>query len=484
VSAARHGVGRRRLFMLVPLVAAGLVAPALPSGGSTWVSPAVTNGAAIAAPVCPTGSACVTIDATKALGPVDLVAQGLLFGVDSSSDPAIVNALRPTSWRVSGPGPTFTAARSSGAAVTDILSNLWYDTHGGAHPTAPWQNWSAYDTWLRQTVTAAVQSGQLPDYWEIQNEPDGWYQSIPPETTAQALHQYGLAATIIRSIDPTAKIEGPSLLGFFDTPGQPTLDMKSFLDYVSVNHLPLDAISWHEVIGSAVAHNPSVVIAHVAAARGLLSHYPSLAHLPVFINEYSGNDSHLIPGWAVGWIAAIEQAGVAEATRACWHEPDYLGQPIAECNEGGLDGLLQPGSGLPQDLYWVHWIYAQMTGTRIWTASSDRDISAYATYDAASGKIQVLLGRHASCTAAVRTDCTQPASATPSPKRVTVQVKTPRGWVEALVSSGRIANTPGPMLAPSPSVDGVFPASQVTVDVGGPSAVADGDAYGLTITNV
>jgi len=480
----RRRLRRGHVVAAALLVVAGMATPLAAYGEGTWVSPAIVNGAASAPPACAAGMTCVRVDATDVLGPVDLVAQGLLFGVDDTTSQALVDALHPTSWRIAGAGQPFSVARSSGAAVTDILSDQWYNSHPGPNVQPPWDNWPAYATWLQQTVKATMAAGQIPDYWEVQNEPDGWYQSIPPESTDQALYQYQLATGIIRSIVPNAKIEGPSLLGFFDTPGQPTIDMTTFLAFVNAHNLPLDALSWHEVIGAAVDRNPDIVVTHVAQARFLLSKYPRLAHIPIFVNEYSSNATHLIPGWAVGWMAALEQAGVAEASRACWHEPDVFGNSIAECNEGGLDGLLQPGSGLPQDLYWVHAAYGSMTGDRVATTSTDPNVSAYATYDPTTGTIAVLVGRHASCTAAVRVDCTEPASATPPPEPVVVQIRTPRGWVAASVETSQIANTPGPQAPPVAVPAGVLPASQLDIPLGGSTGFVDGDAYGITVSNL
>jgi len=469
-------IRRRRVLVGVVVLSAALTTPAAALVRTGWAPP-TSPVQATATPSCTAGSPCVTVDATRILGPVDLVAQGFLLGVAPSSDPATITALRPTSWRLAGDATNYAVARASGATVTEILSNQWPGTQG------PWDDWSGYAQWVRQTVTASISSGEVPDYWEIQNEPDSMIGNQPVETTAQALYQYQLASSVIRSVDPLAKIEGPSLLGYFDTPGQSTVDMATFLAFVNAHQLPLDALSWHEVIGPAVERSPAAVVSDVRRARALLSQYPAYAGVPIFINEYSPKDTHLIPGWAVGWMDSLEAAGVAEATVGCWHELDASARMISECAEGGLDGLLQPGSGQPQDLYWVHSAYAQMTGERVATSSTDPNISAYATYDAAAGTIQVLIGRHVSCTRAVRTECSQPASATPAPEPVTLRVKAPTGWTVLDASSQRIPNVPGPMASPPSTDHGLFLAPQISIPLAG-GRFADGDAYALKLTGL
>jgi len=125
-----------------------------------------------------------------------------------------------------------------------------------------------------------------------------------------------------------------------------------------------------------------------------------------------------------------------------------------------------------------------MTGDRVATTSTDPNVSAYATYDPTTGTIAVLVGRHASCTAAVRVDCTEPASATPPPEPVVVQIRTPRGWVAASVETSQIANTPGPQAPPVAVPAGVLPASQLDIPLGGSTGFVDGDAYGITVSNL
>ena len=469
---------RRRVVLVSVALSAVLMAPAAGLGRGGWAPPA-TTARATPLPACTASAPCVTVDTSHALGPADLVAQGFLLGADATTDPALIAALRPTSWRLAGDLTSYAMARAGGATVTEMLSDEW---HNG-QPTSqdPWDNWAAYAQWVRQTVSENVATGELPDYFEVQNEPDGMSGSRPIETTTQALQQYQLAATIIRQVDPLAKIEGPSLLGYFDTPGQSTLDMRTFLAFVNAHHLPLDALSWHEVIGPAVDHSPTAVVTDVARARALLAQYPAYAHIPILINEYSPSDSHLIPGWAVGWIASLETARVAEAATGCWHEIDASGKPASECSEGSVDGLFQPGSGQPQDLYWVHAAYAQMLGTRVATSSTDPALSAYATYDAATSTVQVLLGRHVSCTPAVRAECPEPVWQTPAPEHVTLRVKGPSGWTAVIATSQRIPNVPGPMSMPPTLDDGTFLAPNIAIPVG---RFADGDAYAYTISGL
>jgi hypothetical protein len=473
-------IRRRRVLGASILLSTALMAPATGLAGREWAPPAAP-AQATSVPACTATTPCVTVDATHVLGPVDLVASGLLLGVDQSSDPALIDALRPASWRLAGDPENFAVARGTGATVTEMLSDQWPYANGGPSAPKPWDDWSAYAQWVRQTVTAKIASGELPDYWEVQNEPDGMRGTQPLETTAQALYQYQVASTVIRQVDPLAKIEGPSLLGYFDTPGQSTVDMTTFLAYVNAHHLPLDALSWHEVIGPTVEHDPNIVITHVRQARALLSQYPAYANIPIFINEYEPRNSHLIPGWEIAWINALESAGVAQAVTACWKEPETQGKVGSDCGGGGLDGMFQTDTGQPQALYWVHLAYAEMVGERVQASSTDPNISAYATYNAVSGSIQVLIGRHASCTPLVHPECTQPASATPGPEPVNLRVKLPWGWTAVEAFSQRIPNLRGPMSSPATVDNGLFLAPQISIPVSGPVGVTDGDAYAFTL---
>jgi hypothetical protein len=258
--------------------------------------------------------------------------------------------------------------------------------------------------------------------------------------------------------------------------------MRTFLDYVVAHHLKLDAISWHEVDSvPGTTGNPSNVETHVAQARALLAARPSLGHPAIFVNEYGAVANHLIPGWSVAWIDALEKAGVDQANRACWHGPDVTGRRIAECDEGSLDGLFVPASGVPQALYYVYRAYADMAGgTRLATTTTDPYVTAFASRSAAN-VVRILVGRHQSCTATVRPDCNEPASATPAPINVVLRIGLPPSAVAAALAveripnfSGAVAGTQPILSAPITPTDGIL---QVPL-----LRFADGDAYLITVT--
>jgi hypothetical protein len=345
---------------------------------------------------------------------------------------------------------------------------------------------SAYTAWVRSFVATQLASGLQPNYWEIQNEPDAHYGRVTP-SPAQALAEFQAAATAIRQVDPTAKIVGPGISAYNDRPSA-TLDLATFLRFVSDHNIKLDAVSWHEVGARAspvyATPDPESVLVHVGQVRQMIKNLPKLGHPQIFINEYGSAAQHAVPGWTVAWISALEQANVDQADLACWHSPNVYGQLKSECSEGALDGLIIGASSLlPQAVYSVHRAYAAMTGQRAVTSSTDpNNLSAFATRDDGSGTLKVLIGRHQSCTPAVRVDCQQPLSATPPAANVTLQLDVPWSAALATLEVDRIANTTGVVLAPQPVSLQVVSTGQGPIAVSIPGFV-DGDAYLVTLTS-
>jgi hypothetical protein len=369
--------------------------------------------------------------------------------------------------------------------VISQISVAWYaTTYNPAtdRAQAPWADWGAYYRFVQQLVRTALTHNQPVGYWEVQSEPDGMYPKVGRPTVAQTLEQFRVASAAIESVDPNAKILGPSLSAYNERPG-PTLDLSTFLDYVAARHLRLDAVSWHEV-GARVSPadnppDPESVVIDVARARRLIAARPGLGHPDIVISEYTSPENHLIPGWNVGWIEAIERAGVSSADRSCWHGPDLTGQWVAECNEGGLDGLFIPNSGLPQALYWVHRAYAGMTGNRVATSSSDGSVSAIATSGGPS--VDVLVGRHVTCTPEIRVDCPSTSPKTPAPVDVEVDVTLPWSGGQAFAEVQRIPNLPGVLPAPLPVAYEAAPVAGGVAHVL-LSGFVDGDAYQISLS--
>ena len=302
-------------------------------------------------------------------------------------------------------------------------------------------------------------------------------------TVPQILQLFLNGYQAIKAGDPAAKIIAPSISGYLVAPSRARpelLDLGTFLDFAAGQHLRLDAIAWHETRSSYVPtaeHRPEAIAAHVAQVRNMIAARPALGSPQIFVNEYMHESNVDLPGWRVGYIAALEAANVDEADMTCLlPTPDGGG-----CNAGSLDGLLADDGSTPRAPYWVQLAYATMTGTRAATWSSVPHLSAFATRASAVGPVQVLLGRHQSCTPAVNPLCPDPESATPGPVNLTLVVKVPGGNRTAVAIVQRIPNqSGGVLLPPTPRT--------LTVAVRGGQALipipsfADGEAYSVTVT--
>ncbi|MBI1214855.1 MAG: hypothetical protein GC185_03435 [Alphaproteobacteria bacterium] len=196
------------------------------------------------------------------------------------------------------------------------------------------------------------------DDFDLFSEPDlNAFENVTPDQIYDLMKdEYAL----VKKIRPGVKIVGPSVAGF-----KPDV-FAQLLERTGADNIHFDALSWHEL-----GDDPRAVMQDVVAMRTLLAQYPQACkpECPeIHINEYEGENRTLVPGNAVGWLQALEQAGVDEANRACWGGD--MGSPIhyQSCWHG-FSGLLMPDGVTPQPLYWVYWSYAEMTGARFLPAA-------------------------------------------------------------------------------------------------------------------
>jgi hypothetical protein len=412
-------------------------------------------------------------------------AQGFVFGMTDRTNVDLVKNLSPRSWRIAPHTPdSFTRARSMGGDITLVLSDSWpaYASQNGLPGANPWADWSQYATFVTSTVKRHVALGMLPEYWEVQNEPDGKgiYTSGSPATRALVLEQYKVAHDAIRSVVPDARIVGPSLSMFRYRDAAAVIDLVSFLDHAAANGLRFD-LAWHENGNNALGQfegDAKSLIGHVDMARQLVADRPSLSDVRVLINEYSAPWNFDQPGATVGYMAALETAGVDGSNRSCFPLP-VLGLLYDTCfsQPGLLDGLLLP-DGSKADTYAVHQAYAAMTGPRLQASTTDRSTSALSAID--GGTVRALIGRHQSCTALLDSGC--PVGWLPALLGTPVTVKLPCRGTDAHRVRVELVTDSAPVAAVAATVlSKTFKCSRgaLTVKLSG---LADGSVYSVVST--
>jgi Fibronectin type III domain len=423
------------------------------------------------------------------------VGQGFIFGLTENTPQSALTALQPQSWRVrSGRFNEFDLAREAGGDITLLLSAGWNQYKSQLpppRPENPWDNWTIYRNFVIQTVRGHVQNGRVPEYWEIQNEPDNawvFYSQTTPATRPLVLEQFRVAHDAIRSELPNARIVGPSLMKFrFNEPGA-VLDIVSFLDFAVANGLRFD-LSWHELGADAFgqpAGDPRATLEHVDIARQLIADRPALSSPTlgaprILINEYGAPWSIDQPGATVAYLAALETAAVQGANRGCFDITVGTIGAVDTCFDpaGLLDGILLP-SGIKTDNYWVHEAYATMKGTKLGTAITDRAMSALATVGS-DGTLRALVGRHQSCSQAINEHCAN-GSSTSSPLSATTFVADrPSGTYAVVVKL--VADTVGASVPVTVLATTVKTAKDGTVKVTLPPA-PDGGAFIITVTKL
>lgn len=310
-----------------------------------------------------------------------------------------IEALRPGVWRVSNLYGTYDILRQSRLRSTfgtrfiynlqDVFSAQWgFPVSVG--PTcvsnSPRYCFSDYATlrtkwadFLEQFLTAAEAQNAPIDGWDVFSEPDWSWQGI---TEDQFYELFRLAHDTIRRHRPDAFLVAPSVSKYDET------GLRRFLAFVASNGLRVNGVSWHEIEGG-----PEQVAEHARSARTVLvadfADAGALRPSELHINEYAPGQSHLVPGWTVGWLAAFEAARIDVVSRGCWPATASW----TDC-EDGLDGLLMQDNVTPQANYFVHQAWADLPASRWAVQSTAAGLSGVA--GASDAGTDVLLGR-ASC---------------------------------------------------------------------------------------
>jgi hypothetical protein len=482
--------------------------PAVGNGTATTPTPtaaastAATPASAVAVPAC-AGAPCLAVNADQTLGTMNHRANGILDN-ERLGGLSPLRQLAPSNWRVGVSFGTnglpdfsvFDAARQAGVpAITILISNAWFwATSGGCGvptpncgATTPWSNLATYSAWVQHYVQVIEASGRRPAYWEIQNEPDAAsvagayynYWGASTVTVANVLAQFQVAYNAIKAADANAQIIGPSLAQFrADSVGH-LVGIRDFLTFSTANNLRWAALEWHELTPSPAGTQPAQTItADVATARRLLAAFPAIGSIPIGITEYGQPANRLLPGWIVGDVAALENAGVGWAGMTCWPTATVInGGGSCTSTPSTLDELLL-ADGSRTAAYWTYVAYASMTGQRIPATSPFQTVSVLGSI-APGNVVQLLIGRHVTCTAPVNADCAD-GQAVPAPSNMPVSISVP--WSgSSRVTVQRIANARGPVAGiPAGQVQGAESVNGlIQYTLGG---LADGQAVLLTVT--
>jgi hypothetical protein len=341
----------------------------LASAGLLATSPAVA---------APTAASTVVVNADQPFRPVTHVATGSLYGLANATTPSdsLVQAIKPNTFVMmpigghqqgSGDiGKTWQKAAAAGAKVVDRLS----DYYAGWPYQFSWSNWD-------QVVTSQIQQVQASGMTNLAayapwNESDNTWLASNGTFEDFWTHTYRL----IRSLDPTTPIQGPSLS---DNIG----DMQNFLNNaVATNTVP-DILAWHELeTSSKIAGD----VAKVQAMEDALG----IPRRPIDIEEYAAPAEVGIPGSLVGYIAKFERLGIHNAELAFWNQ------------SGALGDLLTGQGGNPNGAYWLYTWYAAMSGDMVTTTPpGNNNFDAAASVTSDKKEVDVITGG-TSGTAAVK----------------------------------------------------------------------------------
>ncbi|MGV3758348.1 MAG: GH39 family glycosyl hydrolase, partial [Actinomycetota bacterium] len=368
--------------------------------GSVWGQATVTTPRD---PLCQDAASCVAVDVLGDAGESTGVGLGILRGLTTRTDPARVGALRLNHHRIGAVEvERFQVAKAAGGAISVVLSDAWgaYTQQGGRGTLNPWEDWDLYRQFVTDVARWHVVLDQVPDYWEIQNEPDlrQWYPSTTAgqePTRERVLEQFAVAHDALRAVLPDARIVGPSVSSLHPVPGA-LVDVPSFLDFAVERGLQVDAISWHELgddCGGQCNGGPRALAQNVETVRAMLGDRPSLGEPELHVNEFGGRYEFHKPGTAVGYFAALAASGVSKANSACW---------VARYEEGAYDGcfhdpgtlnsLLLADGTTPIGAWWAWKAYADLQGRLLPASASQPDLSVVSA--AEGDTVRVLLGRH------------------------------------------------------------------------------------------
>lgn len=330
-------------------------------------------------PSCIFAAVNLNVSLGDSIKPVTHVATGSLYGLTETLPSNIekdVAPLKPNvflsparsgSGRQQGIGGAFLVAprvESIGAKIQIRLADVL--------PGWPYK-FQNMDHWKNE-VTSVIQDKLKSDNknfdgYEIWNEPnDTWKVSGIDFNTGLWKQTYDL----IRKLDPSAKIIGPSYSWFNSSL------MDAFVSYCSKNNCMPDVVSWHQ-------WGSDGFVGAVESYRNMEKKY-GVSPRPLSINEYSSKEhsEEGCPGVSIPFIAKFERYGVESAMISWWFVPlpGRLGSLLTSNNERGGG-------------WWLYKWYGDMSGymAKVTPPNDMSDgVDGFAALDKKKGFASIVLG--------------------------------------------------------------------------------------------
>ena len=319
------------------------------------------------------------VSLSDSIKPVTHVATGSLYGLtetlpsDITKDVAplkpnvFLSPARSGNGRQQGIGGAFLVAprvESIGAKIQIRLADVL--------PGWPYkfQNMNHWKNEVTSVINDKLKSNNKNfDGYEIWNEPDGTWKNENGDFNSVLWKQ---TYDLIRKLDPTAKIIGPSYSYYNSS------RMDAFVKYCAQNNCMPDVISWHQW-GSANFVNT------VESYRSIEKKY-NVSPRPFSINEYSSevHEEEGCPGVSVPFIAKFERYGVESAMISWWFVPlpGRLGSLLTKNNERGGG-------------WWLYKWYGDMSGymAKVTPPNDKSDgVDGFAALDKKKGFASIVLG--------------------------------------------------------------------------------------------
>lgn len=319
---------------------------------------------------------------SDSIRPVTHCASGSLYGITEALPADVANLIAPLKPNVFVQPALSGTGHQQGVAAAAIPVSLKIAATTGkvqirlADVLPGWPyTWPGQSSWLasvKSVIQSKIASGRDNyDGYEIWNEGnDTWKSANGDFYTLCWKPTYDL----IRSLDPKAKIIGPSYSYYNNT------NMKSFLQSCKNGNALPDVVSWHQWGASAFVSN----LQTYRTLETSLGISPARA---ISINEYSSKTSDPYegcPGVSVPQIAKFERNKVESAVISWW----FTALP------GRLGSLLTSGNAKGGGWHLYKW-YGDMTGYMAKTTppnDASDGVDAFAAVDRTQQYASIVLG--------------------------------------------------------------------------------------------